>query len=84
MLNQSTDAVPTSIGAESLGNLNEALARIAAGKLPLEQLSPLHRVMFGACSAPRRWTRPGSLRHGQPRSPLPKIRGTVAWSRAMK
>ena len=47
VLNQSTDAVPTSIGAESLGNLNEALARIAAGKLPLEQLSPLHRVMFG-------------------------------------
>lgn len=47
MLNQSIDVVPTSIGAESLGNLNEALARIAAGKLPLDQLSPLHRVMFG-------------------------------------
>ncbi len=47
VLNQTVDKIPTSTGAESLGNLNEALARIAAGKLPLDQLSPLHRVMFG-------------------------------------
>ncbi|MFJ2281565.1 TcdA/TcdB pore-forming domain-containing protein [Pseudomonas sp. NPDC087803] len=47
VLNQTVDKAPTSMGAESLGNLNEALARIAAGKLPLDQLSPLHRVMFG-------------------------------------
>ncbi|WP_445179926.1 TcdA/TcdB pore-forming domain-containing protein [Pseudomonas sp. McL0111] len=39
--------LPPSTGAESLGNLNEALARIASGKLPVDQLSPLHRVMFG-------------------------------------
>lgn len=47
VLNQTVDKIPMSTGAESLGNLNEALARIAAGKLPLDQLSPLHRVMFG-------------------------------------
>lgn len=38
---------PVSIGAESLSNLNEAFTRIAGGKLPLEQLSPLHRVVLG-------------------------------------
>ncbi len=47
ILQQPTVELPPSTGAESLGNLNEALARIAAGKLPVDQLSPLHRVMFG-------------------------------------
>lgn len=47
ILKQPTGELPDSAGAESLGNLNEALQRIAAGKLPLDQLSPLHRVMFG-------------------------------------
>lgn len=39
--------LPPSIGAESLGNLNEALSRIAAGKLAIEHLSPVHRVVLG-------------------------------------
>jgi insecticidal toxin len=47
ILQQPVSELPPSIGAESLNNLNEALARIAAGKLPVDQLSPLHRVMFG-------------------------------------
>lgn len=47
ILKQPTSELPSSKGAESLGSLNEALARIAAGKLPLDQLSPLHRVVFG-------------------------------------
>ncbi|EJL93854.1 hypothetical protein PMI18_05826 [Pseudomonas sp. GM102] len=47
ILAQPASKLPESIGAESLGNMNEALARIAGGKLPAEQLSPLHRVVFG-------------------------------------
>ncbi|MCU1751484.1 TcdA/TcdB pore-forming domain-containing protein [Pseudomonas sp. 6D_7.1_Bac1] len=47
ILAQPASELPSSVGAESLGNLNEALTRIASGKLPLEQLSPLHRVVFG-------------------------------------
>jgi insecticidal toxin len=47
ILQQPVSELPPSIGAESLNNLNEALARIAAGKLPVDHLSPLHRVMFG-------------------------------------
>jgi len=47
ILKQPVSELPPSTGAESLGNLNEALARISAGKLPSDQLSPLHRVMFG-------------------------------------
>ncbi|MGF6704130.1 TcdA/TcdB pore-forming domain-containing protein [Pseudomonas frederiksbergensis] len=47
ILAQPTSKLPESIGAESLGNMNEALARIAGGKLPAQQLSPLHRVVFG-------------------------------------
>jgi insecticidal toxin len=39
--------LPPSVGAEPFGNLNEALTRIAGNKLPVEQLSPLHRVVFG-------------------------------------
>jgi insecticidal toxin len=47
ILAQPASTLPESIGAESLGNMNEALARIAGGKLSAEQLSPLHRVVFG-------------------------------------
>ncbi|UVK99383.1 TcdA/TcdB pore-forming domain-containing protein [Pseudomonas sp. B21-048] len=47
ILAQPASELPASIGAESLGNMNEALARIAGGKLLAEQLSPLHRVVFG-------------------------------------
>ncbi|MHC8389999.1 TcdA/TcdB pore-forming domain-containing protein [Pseudomonas sp. MDT2-39-1] len=39
--------LPPSVGAELFGNLNEALTRIAGNKLPVEQLSPLHRLVFG-------------------------------------
>lgn len=39
--------LPTSIGAEPFGNLNALLSRIAGNKLPVEQLSPLHRVVLG-------------------------------------
>ncbi|WP_339546596.1 TcdA/TcdB pore-forming domain-containing protein [Pseudomonas sp. RA_35y_Pfl2_P32] len=45
---QPASELPPSIGAELLGNLNEALTRIAVGKLPVEQLSPLHRVVLGS------------------------------------
>lgn len=48
ILAQPASELPPSIGAESLGNLNEALTRIAAGRLPVEQLSPLHRVVLGS------------------------------------
>ncbi|WP_235375722.1 TcdA/TcdB pore-forming domain-containing protein [Pseudomonas lini] len=47
ILAQPASELPISIGAESFGSMNEALARIAGGKLPAEQLSPLHRVVFG-------------------------------------
>jgi len=39
--------IPSSIGAEPFGNLNEMLTRIAGNKLSVEQLSPLHRVLLG-------------------------------------
>lgn len=48
ILAQTASELPSSIGAELLGNLNEALTRIAAGKLPVEHLSPLHRVVLGS------------------------------------
>ena len=48
ILAQPASELPPSIGAESLGNLNEALTRIAAGRLPVEQLSPMHRVVLGS------------------------------------
>ncbi|WP_175479143.1 MULTISPECIES: TcdA/TcdB pore-forming domain-containing protein [unclassified Pseudomonas] len=47
ILAQSASDLPPSVGGETLGNLNEALTRIAAGKLPVDQLSPLHRVVLG-------------------------------------
>lgn len=43
--------LPPSIGAESLGNLNEAFSRMAAGKLAVEHLSPVHRVVLGGLFA---------------------------------
>lgn len=39
--------LPSSIGAQPLGNFNELFARIAYGSLPLNQLSPAHRVYLG-------------------------------------
>ncbi|EJM64253.1 hypothetical protein PMI30_03792 [Pseudomonas sp. GM50] len=47
ILAQPASTLPESIDAESLGNMNEALERIAGGKLSAEQLNPLHRVVFG-------------------------------------
>jgi len=47
ILAQPDSKLPPSVGAESLGNLNEAFTRIAAGKLPMEHLSPAHRVVLG-------------------------------------
>ena len=38
---------PAAIGFEPIGNLNEMLARIGHGSLPLDQLSPAHRVLLG-------------------------------------
>lgn len=39
--------LPSSIGAQPLGNFNELLTRIAHGSLLLNQLSPVHRVYLG-------------------------------------
>ncbi|WP_440973923.1 TcdA/TcdB pore-forming domain-containing protein [Pseudomonas koreensis] len=47
ILAQPVAELPESVGAEALGNLNEAFTRVASGRLPLAQLSPLHRVVFG-------------------------------------
>lgn len=44
---QGTADLPRSIGAEALNNFNETLTLIAADKLPMEHLSPLHRVVLG-------------------------------------
>ena len=46
-LAQPAAELPLSLGAEPLGNWNEVLARIAHGSLPLEQLSPAHRLFLG-------------------------------------
>ncbi|QHF48661.1 hypothetical protein PspS49_03170 [Pseudomonas sp. S49] len=47
ILAQPVRALPVSQGAESSSNLNELFSRIAHDSLPLEQLSPLVRVMLG-------------------------------------
>jgi insecticidal toxin len=47
ILAQPVHELPVSHGAESSSNLNELLSRIAHDSLPLEQLSPLLRVMLG-------------------------------------
>ena len=47
ILAQPVRELPVSHGAESSSNLNELLSRIAHDSLPLEQLSPLVRVMLG-------------------------------------
>jgi len=47
LLAQPARELPLSVGAEPFGNLNEVLTRIAGNKLPVEQLSPLHRVVLG-------------------------------------
>ncbi|AWM90060.1 hypothetical protein DJ564_04145 [Pseudomonas sp. 31-12] len=47
ILNQPLAELPVSLGFDPIGNLNEMIVRIARGSLPLEQLSPVHRVVFG-------------------------------------
>lgn len=47
MLNQVGSAIPDSVGAQQTGNFNELLVHLARGKLPIEQLSPLQRVIIG-------------------------------------
>ncbi|GLH36737.1 TcdA/TcdB pore-forming domain-containing protein [Pseudomonas moraviensis] len=47
VLAQRPAVVPTSRGADSVSHLNELFSRIAHGTMPLEQLSPLMRVVLG-------------------------------------
>jgi len=47
ILAQPTYELPVSIGAQPIGNLNEMFTRIDHGSLPLEQTSPLQRVLLG-------------------------------------
>lgn len=47
ILAQGAIDLPVSIGFEPIGNLNEMLSRIAHGTLPLDQLSPVHRMLLG-------------------------------------
>lgn len=47
ILAQARVELPVSHGFEPIGNLNEMIARIGHGSLPLDQLSPVHRVLLG-------------------------------------
>ncbi|WPN57389.1 TcdA/TcdB pore-forming domain-containing protein [Pseudomonas sp. P9_31] len=47
ILAQTVSELPKSDGAQSVGNLNEMFSRIEHGSLPLNQLSPLQRVVLG-------------------------------------
>ncbi|SDS65334.1 TcdA/TcdB pore-forming domain-containing protein [Pseudomonas prosekii] len=47
ILAQGSSTPPVSIGFEPAGNFNELISRIGHGSLPLEQLSPAHRVYLG-------------------------------------
>ncbi|WP_415773086.1 TcdA/TcdB pore-forming domain-containing protein [Pseudomonas sp. LB3P38] len=47
ILAQARVELPVSHGFEPIGNLNEMIVRIGHGSLPLDQLSPLHRVLLG-------------------------------------
>ncbi|MEB0046512.1 MULTISPECIES: TcdA/TcdB pore-forming domain-containing protein [unclassified Pseudomonas] len=44
---QAATELPASVGAQPIGYLNEVFTRIDHGSLPLEQLSPLQRVLLG-------------------------------------
>lgn len=48
---QQIDDIPTSVGAQHPENLNELLVHLGRGSLPLEQLSPVHRVVLGGLFA---------------------------------
>ncbi|MDI3272403.1 TcdA/TcdB pore-forming domain-containing protein [Pseudomonas sp. AL03] len=47
ILAQPVSELPPSLGAEQAANLNELFARLEHGSLPIEQLSPLQRVVLG-------------------------------------
>lgn len=47
ILNQPVAELPVSHGFYPIGNLNEMIVRIGHGTLPLDQLSPVHRVVLG-------------------------------------
>ena len=47
VLAQPLTELPVSHGFDPIGNLNEMIARIGHGSLPLDQLSPVHRVLLG-------------------------------------
>lgn len=54
ILGQRIDDIPASVGAQHPENLNELLVHLERGSLPLEQLSPLHRVLLGGLFAAER------------------------------
>ncbi|WP_223483955.1 TcdA/TcdB pore-forming domain-containing protein [Pseudomonas sp. A-RE-19] len=47
ILAQGNVDLPVAHGFEPIGNLNEMIVRIGHGSLPLDQLSPVHRVLLG-------------------------------------
>ncbi|MHC8409338.1 TcdA/TcdB pore-forming domain-containing protein [Pseudomonas sp. Hz4] len=47
ILAQPISELPPSLGAEQAANFNELFARLQHGSLPIEQLSPLQRVVLG-------------------------------------
>lgn len=47
ILAQPISELPPSLGAEQAANFNELFARLEHGSLPIEQLSPLQRVVLG-------------------------------------
>ncbi|WP_434767587.1 TcdA/TcdB pore-forming domain-containing protein [Pseudomonas triticicola] len=47
ILAQPVSELPVSRGADAISHLNELLTKIAHGSLPLEQLSPMARVLLG-------------------------------------
>ncbi|MET0848764.1 MAG: TcdA/TcdB pore-forming domain-containing protein [Pseudomonas sp.] len=47
ILNQPLTELPVSLGFDPIGNLNEMIVRIGHGALPLDHLSPVHRVVLG-------------------------------------
>ena len=47
VLAQPVTELPVSHGFDPISNLNEMIARIGHGSLPLDQVSPVHRVLLG-------------------------------------
>jgi insecticidal toxin len=47
ILDQAISDLPESVGAQQTGSFNELLVHLARGTLPIDQLSPLQRVVIG-------------------------------------